>query len=105
MDLEQLISEALCLPISAIDYHVSQHLKTHFPDKVFIEGADGLFNVEEYAQAQLCTLEMKDQTYNQVMTFWRGPVTGIMDWNRSVMRGGALSPMAMSRWAEKEAQD
>ncbi|HEX6478890.1 MAG TPA: ATP-binding protein, partial [Ktedonobacteraceae bacterium] len=105
MNLEQLISEALCLPISAIDYHVSQLLKTHFPDKAFIEGEDGLFNVEEYARAQLCKLETKDLTYNQAITFWRGPETGIMDWNRNVMRLGPVNPMATSRWAEKEAQN
>src|SRR5947209_8551825 len=105
MNLEQLISEALRLPISAIDYHVSQLLKTHFPDKVFIEGADGLFNVEEYAQAQLCKLETKGLTYNQMMTYWRGPETGIMDWNRNVMRIGAMFPMATSHVSEREAQN
>ena len=103
MELEQLISEALCLPISAIDYHVSQHLKKFFPDKTFIEGADGLFNVEEYAHAQQCKLELKASIDNQTITFWRGPETGIMDWNRNVMLGARV-PMAASNWAEREAQ-
>lgn len=104
MDLEQLISEALCLPISAIDYHVSQRLKELFPDKIFIEGADGLFNVEEYAQSQQCKLELKDSIDNQIITFWRGPETGIMDWNRNVMRISSRIPMAASSWTEREAQ-
>lgn len=102
MNLEQLISEALCLPTSAIDYHVSQNLKTLFPDKAFIEGGDGLFNVEEYAQAQHCQLEQKVAIYNQVMTHWIGPETGIMDWTRSVMRPGNIPSLVTSRWAERE---
>src|SRR5579862_2518723 len=98
MNLEQLISEALCLSISAIDYHVGQHLKEFFPDKIFIEGADSLFNVEEYAQAQQCKLELKTVVDNQTITFWRGPETGIMDWNRNLMRLGSRVAGATSQW-------
>ncbi len=104
MDLEQLISEALCLPISAIDYHVGQHLKKFFPGKIFIEGADTLFNIEEYAHAGQCKLELKTVVDNQNITFWRGPETGIMDWNRNVMWLSSRAPRAPSQWVEREAQ-
>lgn len=102
MDLEQLISEALCLRTSAIDYHVSKHLKTLFPDKAFIEGRDGLFNVEEYAHAQHCTLEQKAAFHTQMLTRWVGPETGIADWTRTVMRIGTIPSLATSGWAEHE---
>ena len=102
MNQEQLISEALCLPTSAIDYQVSQHLKTLFPDKAFIQGGDGLFNVEEYAHAQHCKLEQKAVIYSQMMTRWIGPETGIMDWTRSIMRPGNIPSLVTSRWAERE---
>jgi AAA+ superfamily predicted ATPase len=69
---EQLINEALRLPSNAIEYHVSQSLSERFPDKALIEGGDGLFNVEEYAEGQLCQLEARATVYNQVMTRWFG---------------------------------
>src|SRR5215472_8666987 len=72
MDKEQLISEMLLLPVTAIDYHISQHLHQLFPDKAFIE-SEGHFNVEGYAGTQQCTLIRKTFTYNQMHTYWRGP--------------------------------
>jgi hypothetical protein len=73
---EQLIREALSLPTNAIAYYVSQILKERYPDKDMIEGGDAFFNVEEYAQAQLCTIEHKTIVYNQIITHWRGSEIG-----------------------------
>src|SRR5258706_357423 len=51
MNKEQFITEALCLPATAIEYHISQHLATTHPDKALIEGDLGYFDVEAYAEA------------------------------------------------------
>lgn len=72
MSKDQLIREALSLSPNAIDYYVSQILADRFPKKALVEGGDGLFNVESYAQAQHCTITYKDVVYNQVLTMWRG---------------------------------
>ncbi len=40
MDKEQFIQEALMLPLSAISYHISQHLATRFPDRALLEGKE-----------------------------------------------------------------
>src|SRR2546421_11876539 len=73
MKKEYLISEALCLPPTAIEYHMSLTLAKLFPDKTMIEGDMPYFNVEAYAQAQFCTLMKKNMLYNQVMTYWKVP--------------------------------
>jgi hypothetical protein len=67
------ISEALCLPPPAIEYHVGQDLAALFPDKAMIEGEEGFFNIEEFARAEYCTIRLKIFTHNQVMTYWVGP--------------------------------
>src|SRR5436853_4312695 len=73
MDKEQFIQEALGLPLSAISYHVSQHLATRFPDWALLEGDEVLFNIEEFAQAGHCDLEHKAIIHNQVTTQWHAP--------------------------------
>ena len=73
MEKDQIISDMLLLPISAIDYHVSQHLIQFFPDKALIEGETGDFNLEGYAQAHECVLESKTFLYNQMSISWQGP--------------------------------
>jgi hypothetical protein len=72
MNREQFIKDALSLSPNVIDYHTSEHLADLFPGKALVEGGDGLFNVEEYAQSQQCTFEYKAVVYNQVITHWRG---------------------------------
>jgi hypothetical protein len=71
MNKEQLISEVLLLPTTAIDYHVGQHLLQLFPGKALIEW-DGQLNIEGYAEAQHCTFVRHTFTYNQMNTYWRG---------------------------------
>jgi len=73
MDEEQFIKQALCLPGSAIGYHVSMHLATHFPEQLLIEGEEHLFNVEAFAEAGLCTIAYKAIVYNQLITDWNAP--------------------------------
>jgi hypothetical protein len=72
MNKEQIIREALALPTSAIEYHVSQYLAEKFPEKALLEGNDRLFNVETYAQAGHCTLEMQTFVHDQIATHWNG---------------------------------
>ena len=73
MEKDQIISEMLLLPISAIDYHVGQQLIQFFPDKTLIEGEAGDFNLEGYAQANECALVAKTFLYNQMSISWQGP--------------------------------
>lgn len=71
MNIEKLISESLNLAPSAILYSVSQHLKTLFPNKAMLETDSGLFDVETYAQAGLCTLTPKPLVFNQLESYWQ----------------------------------
>ncbi|MBE3557850.1 MAG: ATP-binding protein [Ktedonobacteraceae bacterium] len=80
MDKQQFIREALTLPTSAIAYHVSEYLARQFPDKVLVEGGDGLFNVEEYARAGQCMLEHRAIVHNQVITHWHGREMNTPGW-------------------------
>ncbi len=75
-------STALQLPPTAIEYFVSQSLAIAFPKKAVIESDPGAFNVEAYAQAQLCTLTRKTFIHNQMTTYWRGREPEMMQWHR-----------------------
>lgn len=86
MNKEQLISEMLLLPATAIDYHMSQHLLTLFPNRAFIEGEMETFNLSGYAAAGLCTLARKTFLYNQMITSWQGPEPEIMHPHQRMMR-------------------
>jgi hypothetical protein len=86
MDKEQFIHDALCLPPQAIDYHVSLHLSTLFPDRALLEGGEALFNIEEFARAGYCHLEHKAVIYNQVITHWRAPEIGNQPWMQPALR-------------------
>jgi AAA+ superfamily predicted ATPase len=85
---EQLISEILLLPTTAIDYYVSQHLVQLFPDKALIEGEMGNFNLEGYAVAKHCVLTRKTFLYNQMTTHWRGPEPEVMHLHYRMMPMG-----------------
>ena len=78
MDKEQLISEILLLPATAIEYYVSQQLVQFFPDKALIEGERGYFNLEGYTEAKQCVLKRKTFLYNQMSTCWREPEPEMM---------------------------
>src|SRR5258708_14201900 len=89
MNKEQLISAMVLLPAASIDYHISQHLLQLFPDKACIE-SEGYFNVEGYAQAQLCMLTRKTFTYNQMNTYWQGPEPQTLRPHHMVMHRGGM---------------
>jgi AAA+ superfamily predicted ATPase len=72
MQIQQLITEALSLPTNAIAYHISQQLAEIYPTKVLLEGSDSTFNLENYAEANLCQIESDLSIHNQMMTGWDG---------------------------------
>lgn len=72
MDQETIIRRALSLVPTAIEYFVSETLTKNFPDKALVEGGDGLFSVEPYAQAGRCTLTYRATVNNQIVTHWLG---------------------------------
>jgi AAA+ superfamily predicted ATPase len=72
MQIQQLITEALRLPTNAIAYHISQQLAEIYPTKVLLEGSDSTFNLENYAEANLCQIESDLSIHNQMMTGWDG---------------------------------
>ncbi len=84
---EQLISEMLLLPITAIDYHTSQHLLSIFPDKALVEGEMHMFDIDSYAKAGLCTLTRKTFLYNQMSIYWHGPEPEMMMQHRMIHAG------------------
>lgn len=86
MNKEELITEVLCLPYTAIEYAISERLAKLFPDKALIEGYNnGYFDVEAYAEAGLCLLTAKTFLHNQKMTHWMQPEAEVVRWHRGHM--------------------
>src|SRR6266516_3416746 len=81
------ISEALCLPPPAIEYHVGQDLAALFPDKAMIEGEEGFFDIEEFARAEHCTIRLKTVIHTQLMTYWIGPEPQAIHYHTHMMMG------------------
>jgi len=80
MNKEHMISEILCLPPTAIEYHLGQQLAKTFHDKALIEVDAGLFDVEAYADVGECTFCKKTVIYNQMTTMWRTPEPEMMSY-------------------------
>ena len=72
MNIQQLITEALSLPTNAIAYHISQELAAIYPSKFLLEGKDTTFNLEKYAEANLCQIQHHSSIHNQILTGWDG---------------------------------
>lgn len=72
MHIQQLITEALNLPTNAISYHISQELAAIYPEKALLEGNDSTFNLEAYAEANLCQIQYDFSIHNQILTSWDG---------------------------------
>ncbi|OUL21142.1 ATPase [Nostoc sp. T09] len=72
MKIQQLITAALSLPNNAIAYHISQELAAIYPKKVLLEGNDSTFNLEKYAEADLCHIQYNSSNHNQILTGWDG---------------------------------
>jgi hypothetical protein len=73
MSDEQFIREALLLPPTAIEYHVSQTLQQLFPERAFIEVEGGNFDVESFAYADMCRIAPKASIHSQMLTYWLEP--------------------------------
>ncbi|NJO41106.1 MAG: ATP-binding protein [Cyanobacteria bacterium RU_5_0] len=87
MNTKQLIRDALNLPTTAIAYHISQLLTTFYPEKGRIESNDCAFNLESYAHANLCSLQLNGSIHNQLTTYWNSSVN-------------APYPMIENAWVE-----
>ena len=87
MDNEQFIREALLLPPTVTEYHVSQTLHQLFPEKACIEAAGGYFDVANYASAGLCRLTPKTFIHSQMATLWLEPGPQMI-----MHRGGPMMP-------------
>jgi AAA+ superfamily predicted ATPase len=70
--IQQLILEALNLPNNAISYHVSQELAAIYPNKVILESNDSTFDIERYAQENLCQIKYDYLNHNQIISGWDG---------------------------------
>ncbi len=103
MSNEQFIREALVLPPTVIDYHVSQSLKQLFPEKACLEVEAGPFDVESYAEAGQCLLTQKPFIHNQMVTYWLEPGPEIMPHGPGphAMRPGGV-PMRPHRSHQRE---
>ncbi len=101
-----LVSEILLLPSSAIDYHMSEHLRSIYPEKALIEGDAGMFDVESYAKAELCTFTPKPFLYNQMSIYWHNPEPPMMHPRQMMMRMrngmmGGMNPFGMPEESEE----
>jgi ATPase family protein associated with various cellular activities (AAA) len=85
MEKEQFIREALGLPISSIDYHVSTYLSTLLPERALLQDEESSFDIEEFAQDGHCHIAYKAIVYNQTMTSWQAPEIGANPWESPAM--------------------
>jgi AAA+ superfamily predicted ATPase len=95
MHKEQLIREALSLPSQAIEYYVSQILADLYPKKALIEGGDGLFDIEDYAEAGHCTITPKTTIYNQSVTYYMGQEMNLPGTTPGILKISGMMPMNM----------
>jgi hypothetical protein len=77
MSIPTLITDALAHPPDGISYFVSRELAAAYPGRAIIEGSDYGFDLEDYHQAELCTLRRKPDVHNQVTTNWNGTGRGV----------------------------
>jgi AAA+ superfamily predicted ATPase len=66
MKIQKLITYALSLSNNAISYHVSQELAAIYPKKALLESNDSSFNLEKYAEANLCKIKYDNHIHNQM---------------------------------------
>lgn len=72
MIIQQIIQEALNLPTNAISYYVSQELAALYPKKALLESSDSTFDIEKYAEENLCTIKYNTSVHNQIISGWDG---------------------------------
>ncbi|MBW4616781.1 MAG: ATP-binding protein [Desmonostoc vinosum HA7617-LM4] len=83
MKIQHLVTEALNLPNNAIAYHISQELAAIYSNKVLVEGSDSAFNLEKYAEANLCTMQHNAHIHNQIITGWNGMANEIYNYTEN----------------------
>ncbi|MBG1245258.1 AAA family ATPase [Nostoc sp. NZL] len=104
MKIQKLITEALSLPNDAISYHVSQQLAAIYPKKTLLVSNDSSFNLEKYAEANLCKIQYDTHIHNQILTGWNGMENEIYNFNENASfevswQGDKLNVLLMS-WHE-----
>jgi ATPase family associated with various cellular activities (AAA) len=72
MNLENLISGALCNPPDYTSYYVSRRLAELYPDKAIIESNASAFNLEAFVHARQCSIVEHESVHNHRSTEWRG---------------------------------
>lgn len=63
--MEEIIKDGLTLSPNIISYHVGRVLKSEYPKKEFTQTVDRYFDVEKFADANLCTVKHAVDCYNQ----------------------------------------
>jgi hypothetical protein len=72
MNLENLISEALCHPPNYIPYYVSRRLAELYSEKAIIEGGGDAFGLELFVRSGQCSLIADTSIHHQVKSEWQG---------------------------------
>ena len=108
MNIEELIEESLHRPSCAIPYHMSRQLAILFPEKAIVEGESHLFDVEEFAHAQHCSVEKKASVYSEIESTWEGEEDGIVKraknaWLEVTWQHHTLDVIVL-HWAEEYAR-
>ncbi len=99
MNKEELIEQALRLPISAIPYYVNLQLAELFPDKAIVESQSSLFDVEEYGRDGQCSVEPRASIHSEFVTDWEEPDEDENE-EESIAPADQLSKNARNAWLE-----
>jgi len=75
--VQDLIREALALPVSALPYHLTEGLAGRYPELVVVESSEDAFEVEPFAGAGLCVLRPCPDVCIQRPLGWLGPEDGV----------------------------
>ncbi|NEU84149.1 ATP-binding protein [Nostoc sp. UIC 10630] len=104
MKIQKIITQGLSLSNNAISYHVSQEIAAIYPKKALLESNDSSFNLEKYAEANLCKIKYDNHIHNQMLTGWNGMDNEIYKYNENARfqvswQGNKLDVVLMS-WNE-----
>ena len=104
MQIDHLILEALSQPKDAINYFVSQALADLFPDRAVLESGDHSFNLEQFAHAGHCKLELSHRLHNRMVTSWHGHTYGLgrgmeSGWYQAEWDGETIDVLSIS-WTD-----
>ena len=105
MDKKDFIKRALYKPNDYIAYHVARELAKLYPEKAIIEGQSWYFDVEEFAEAEKCTIVEQGSIFHHIRTLWDGPRKNPIQemenaWLNVLWRGQLLEVVLIS-WTER----